>query len=313
MLTQSPSYLTLRHIPYTRCIVTPILPRPTLTSLGIHYRRIPILSIGRDIYCDSRMIIAKLEQLYPDHRLAATQPFDQAVEYLVENFINDGGPFWRTAQTISPELVSEEFAKDRSEMTGRKFEREGRERDRPEAMGHLRMYFDWMEEKVLGDGREWVLGGKEVDLADVHAAWLFDWAGNLAGLRKEGVVSEERYPGVWKWLERYIGKVEEVRKVDGRMGTVSDEETIEKILGAGFAEEEGKIDEVDPLKLKKGQVVEMWPVDSGMNHHEKGELVSIAANEVVVKSEVPGGKGHLRIHYPRTNFKIVPMQEGSKL
>jgi hypothetical protein len=64
--------------------------------------------------------------------------------------------------------------------------------------------------------------------------------------------------------------------------------------------------------LKKGELVEMFPTDSGMNHHDKGELVAIGVNEVVVKSEVPGGKGHLRIHYPRTNFKIQQVS-GEKL
>ena len=69
------------------------------------------------------------------------------------------------------------------------------------------------------------------------------------------------------------------------------------------------MDSADPLQLKKGQSVEMWPIDSGMNHHDKGELLSIGVRETCVKSEVPGGKGNLRVHYPRTNFKVVPVRE----
>ena len=227
--------------------------------------------------------------------------------------VNDAGPFWRTAQMIPTALIDEAFAKDRSEMIGRKFEREGREAQRPEAMAHSRMYFDMMESKLLGDGRKYLLGGEKPTLADVHAAWNYDWAAGLAGMEQKGesgeVVSKEKFPRVWAWLERYKEFVAGVREKEGRSKTFSDEETVERILAADYAEKEGEVDAVDSLLLKKGQMVETWPTDSGMNHHDKGELVSIGVREVCVKSEVPGGKGFLRIHYPRTNFTIRAVQE----
>jgi hypothetical protein len=232
--------------------------------------------------------------------------------------INDAGPFWRTASTIPPSLISPEFAKDRSEMTNRPFEREGREAQIPEALSHVRMYFKWMEEKVLGDGREYILGGsKEPGLADVHAAWLFDWARGLAGIEgvdKTGVITEREFPRVWAWLGRYIDFVAKVREKDGRAETISDEDAVRQILGSELEGDGGEVDGKDPLGLRKGERVEMWPTDSGMNHHDKGRLVSLSVDEVVVESEVPGeGRGVLRIHYPRTNFKIVRERVEGKL
>jgi len=39
--------------------VSPILPRPEITDyLGVIYRRIPILAIGNDVYCDTRLVAA---------------------------------------------------------------------------------------------------------------------------------------------------------------------------------------------------------------------------------------------------------------
>ncbi|KAI1133288.1 hypothetical protein F5Y10DRAFT_85570 [Nemania abortiva] len=58
-------YLHLRKIPYSQCIQPRILPRPDVALLGVSYRRIPLLSIGRDVYLDTRLIIQKLEALYP--------------------------------------------------------------------------------------------------------------------------------------------------------------------------------------------------------------------------------------------------------
>jgi hypothetical protein len=42
-----------------------VLPRPEISGeLGINYRRIPILAIGNDVYCDSKSV-------FPVTRLAA--------------------------------------------------------------------------------------------------------------------------------------------------------------------------------------------------------------------------------------------------
>jgi glutathione S-transferase len=45
--------------------VPQILPRPELSDLlGIAYRRIPILAIGNDVYCDSSLIASALERKF---------------------------------------------------------------------------------------------------------------------------------------------------------------------------------------------------------------------------------------------------------
>lgn len=46
--------------------VPSMLPRPLLTSVfGLHYRKIPVLAIGREIYCDTSLIIEALEHFFP--------------------------------------------------------------------------------------------------------------------------------------------------------------------------------------------------------------------------------------------------------
>ena len=58
-------YLALRNIPYAVVEQPPMLPRPDVDALGVAYRRIPIMAVGRDIYCDTKCILDKLEALYP--------------------------------------------------------------------------------------------------------------------------------------------------------------------------------------------------------------------------------------------------------
>ena len=77
---------------------------------------------------------------------------------------------------------------------------------------------------------------------------------------------------------------------------------------------EGNVDDNDPLGLKKGQYVESWPIDSGFNHHDRGKLVSLTSNEVVLVSQSKVGGKEVRIHHPRWNFRIRAVsEEGAKL
>src|SRR5262245_22106178 len=43
-----------------------MMPKPELLPLTGGYRRIPVLQIGADVYCDSQLIARVLERLYPE-------------------------------------------------------------------------------------------------------------------------------------------------------------------------------------------------------------------------------------------------------
>jgi hypothetical protein len=51
-----------------------------LEALGVYYRKIPILAIGRDNYLDSQFIIEKLEIFFPEGALRSTKPFKQDLD-----------------------------------------------------------------------------------------------------------------------------------------------------------------------------------------------------------------------------------------
>lgn len=57
------------------------MPRPILESLGITYRRVPIVSVGKDVYCDNQAILRGLQETFKDKALA-TSPSDYAYETL---------------------------------------------------------------------------------------------------------------------------------------------------------------------------------------------------------------------------------------
>lgn len=151
------------------------MPREDLDALGVKYRRIPILSIGRDIYCDTRLIIQKLEARFPVGALGASAPNQKAVEKLLENWTIDGGIFARAAQAIPPEMPlmkDSTFTKDREEYTGRSWSQENVRAARPEALVHLKEAFDFLERGFLADGRDWILKTDQPSLADINGTHI---------------------------------------------------------------------------------------------------------------------------------------------
>lgn len=154
----------------------PIMPRPDLAALGVNYRRIPVMSIGADIYCDTRLQLRKLEEHFPDGALGATTPEHKAIERLLEKWAIEG-VFSRAAQLIpteTPMLSDPKFAKDRASFSGRSWSKADMIRARPEALSHMRDAFELLEGGILSDGRKWILNTEKPTLADIEGMlWLF--------------------------------------------------------------------------------------------------------------------------------------------
>jgi glutathione S-transferase len=307
-------YLNLRGIKYAKCITAPYLPREQLQELGIRYRRIPWLAIGRDVYCDTRIILEKLEQLIPENRLASTDPFMRGVEYLLESWVNEGGPFWRTSQMIPAALLQDDkFLEDRTEMIGVPFSREGLGAMRPEAVVHSRIFLDAVENRFLADGRQFISGKDKPDLTDIHTAWVWDWMFGMSKIVpdvavKEGI-TKDNYPRAFAWTARHRQFCEAVTEKNGKPEILSNEDAYARVLGSNEFEDIKGVDKYDPLGFSQGQMIECWPTDSGQNHHDRGKIVALHLRELVIESEVPAGKGHLHLHFPRGNFRLKAIQD----
>ena len=154
-----------------------MLPRPDIAALGVRYRRIPIMAIGRDIYCDSRLILSKLERMFPDGALGASVPDQRGVQKLLETWTVESGVFVRASQLLPAEmplLKDEKFQKDRQDLSGRSWAPEAIEAMRPEALAHIRSSFTFLETTLLADGREWILKTAKPSLADIEGRPMFD-------------------------------------------------------------------------------------------------------------------------------------------
>jgi hypothetical protein len=148
------------------------MPRPDLALLPVHYRRIPVLAIGSDVYLDTRLILSTLEShssLTSKPRLGASNPADKFVEKLIEKYIIEGPVFGMAAGLVPVEMAQDPtFLKDRQGMLGRNWSKEELEGGYGECLNYIRNMFSFLETTVLEDGREWVLGGEGPKMADIE-------------------------------------------------------------------------------------------------------------------------------------------------
>ncbi|KAF3917816.1 hypothetical protein ABW20_dc0104777 [Dactylellina cionopaga] len=320
-------YLALRKIPYIQCFQPNILPRPDVAQLGISYRRIPILSIGRDVYLDSRLIIRKLEELYPASdahpSLSATTGEHKIIERLLDYFATDSGLF-RSATACLPSslpvMKDPAFLKDRADFMGVPPGRPSLGKSvanmrLPTALNEMRDAMELLETTLLADGREWVLNTSSPTLADIEAVWVFKWVSTIPGGWPKDLISPTQFPKVFAWIDRFTQVVNAREKELGKPEKVKGDQAASTILSSAYAEPEGNVEGSDVVcaaqGLKKGDTVKVYPTDSGSNHKETGKLLKLTAQEVVI--EVQGKNGSVRVHAPRHGFAIVKHVEKASL
>lgn len=292
------------------------MPRPDLGLLGVGYRKIPIMSIGKDIYCDSRLIISKLETLYPNSTLTPSTPAEVGVKKLFESWTIDGGifanavkmmPYWQEAGFLS----NEKFVEDRQKLMGRKLTAEGMEAGRPDGAQHLHQAFNMLECTFLADGRDWVLGTKEPSLADLDAVWPFKWL--MMDPKMEGSLpvkqfNAERYPKVYAWVERFVTELDKKKKELGDVNALDSNSMCQRTLENGSSPEHVGFIDGDPLALKQGDDVEVFPSDYGQTGRTVGAIVGLTPHEVVIRN-IQG----MHVHFPRWNFTISKITSKSMI
>lgn len=120
-------------------------------------------------------------------------------------------------------------------------------------------------------------------------------------------MSDSIFPKVYAWIERFHEVVKAAKATAPTPTKLKGKEAAEQILSAGFAEPEAKVNSADAQNsLRKGDHVEVFPTDSGISHREKGVLLGLTGDEIVI-----GLENGLRLHTPRIGFRVRHI--GSKI
>ncbi|ETS83871.1 hypothetical protein PFICI_05747 [Pestalotiopsis fici W106-1] len=254
-----------------------MLPRPDLTALGITHRRIPLMAIGKDVYCDSAVAVDALQAL---SATLQSSPSDKAFEAYGNTII--GIMLRAFALDSFPGLVQDR-ATIFSVVT-----RPDHATLRESALSELKSIFEILEFEMLADRK--FVAGDAMTIADINVVFVVRWA--LLDLQFEKVpgFGTADLPRVYAWISR-IPLPEAVIKI-------SAEEASAIILES----EPGQLSlsnvDLHAIPIATGVVVETVDSVPG-SHPQYGTLIGSARHKVVI--EIENG---LRLHFPKRGYII---------
>lgn len=281
-----------------RSVIQPqIMPKPHLVPLTGGYRRIPVLQVGADVYCDSALVVRVLERLHPEPTLFPALPGTAGSEGLC--FAIAAWADRQLFQAAVPVLfarigpaVPEAFIEDRRQLMGGQLDFRAVMAAGPIVADQLRAHIALLEAE-LRDGRPFLLG-PAFSLADAsacHPVWF------LRSVPGGGELAE--FPGVRAWADR-------VRAVGhGRRSECPPEEALRIAREARPATAPAPRDERDPNGLAPGMRVRVVPDDYGFDPVE-GDLVASSVHEVALRREAPE-VGEVVVHFPRAGFRVTAL------
>lgn len=293
---KSRNLLHAAGIPYTICEQPFVQPRPILQNLGITYRRVPVNSIGKDVFIDNRAFIDAVEEIFPQQALATTK-HDHAYEaYGYRNF-------WIILASLPVVFLTPELIKERHDLFP-VFGKANYKELRPSAMAELKSFLNMIERDFLKDATdaEPYIGGAKAGIADIHAVWIPKFALETLkyGIEEPGFGKED-LPKVHRWCAAFPAHVPE-----NQPELINEETARSQILGSEYAAKEIGVDEKDPTGLKSGQKVYVQTSDDNApeNAQQHGSLVGLNDRRIVIQIE-----NGLRIHFPRVGYAVLPASQ----
>ena len=274
-------------LPWQSVLVSPSPPRPGLSPLTGGYRRIPVMQIGADIYCDTRLIAKKLAEisghpeLYPDDdevreltEWADTRLFQIAMTCSIgrQAYTNLKGYF-----TVREAL---RMTWDRVLMArGANMPKIGPRRAARELHDFLRDF-----EKRIAAG---YCFGEQPCITD-FAIYLSLYFSQV----RLGAGHLDEYPAVLGWLERMIAIGH------GHRSDI----TAKQALQIATESQPAAPSAGDCAPFAPGDVLRIAPADYGVDP-TIGVLVGADADSWVLQRE-DSALGRLQVHFPKTGYSV---------
>ena len=268
--------------------------RPELFAMTGGYRRIPVLQIGADIYCDTQLIFRTLEARAPEPTLfpggGAGMPFGLSRWTDSELFTSAMKVAFAPAiDNLPPALVA-----DRARLyLGPDGDLAKEREDLPHTLSQLRAQIGWLEER-LSSGRSYLLGDAP-SMADL-LAWHIVWF--VQGRYAEAATFLEEFPNLRAWAERMkaIGH--------GAPSEMSPTEALEVARTSEPTTPEAG-DPRDPQGLAPGVAATVAPLTNSGENPVAGVIRAISRDSIALTIENPQC-GKVAVHFPRVGYRVTP-------
>ncbi|OZJ06309.1 hypothetical protein BZG36_00740 [Bifiguratus adelaidae] len=273
-----------------------VMPRPLLEPLAHGYRRIPVLQIGQDVYCDTSLILDILEErqvpLYP--KGTPNKGWIKAFSLWTD------GPFFQLNTSLLPwGKLNEQFLKDREQFVGRKI-RQADPATTERITSTLAAHYAVLD-SILSDGRQF-LAGEQPTLADVHG-YMHPWF--LLAIRQgKDMLGPDlkNYPHMAQWMKR-------VKETATKRKHAQSYQKLDPSKAIDLAEMQSKVpsgqgERPFPIQYSLGSTISVTPDDTG-RVPVKGKVVFCSNERIAIRPYAVSGQGvDTRVWFPRMGYSV---------
>ena len=286
--------LGLKGLAYRSVDIPPAPQRPLLAPLTGGYRRVPVLQVGADIFCDTNIILPALERMRPEPTLypAGCEGVARGLGFAWER------QMWIPTIGVLAHFLGDmfpaEFVKDRKEgYLGFDISKAAMAPLLAGHLQHLHAQYAWLK-TVLADGRNFIFGDapSALDLACFQTTAL---------MRKNCPPDELDVMVDLAPLLPWYGRVEALGH--GRPEPMSEQQAFDTARDASPAPVTHIEPDGDPGGLSAGTEVTVTP-DDNARVTVTGTLVAASDSEIVIRRRDEQA-GELHIHFPRLGYDLV--------
>jgi glutathione S-transferase len=265
------------------------MPKPHLTPLTGGYRRIPVMQVGADVYCDTALIVRKLDAMYPDPTVV---PADLAGAVHATEQWADKQLFMACVPLVFTTLASllpPELIEDRKKMRP-ELDMKVLEKGVPYCLTSLTAACGRLEATLLNS--PFVLGDRftAADAAIYHCLWF-------ARNADPGAKVLAKFPSVGVWMQR----LEQFGAGDLAKMSPDDALALAKRSEPSDLPTSPR-SEPDPTGVAVGDGVAVCADDLPQDVF-RGTVVAITADELVIERKTDD-LGRLWQHFPRVGYLI---------
>jgi glutathione S-transferase len=288
-----------KKLSWRSCEIPVTPPRSNLARIFGGFRRTPILQLGADFICDTRLIAEVIESLAPEPSLAPKQneALSQLICYWAEPrvFALVGPARFRNAEDVEGifdgKVTLDQFRSDRMPFMHPVYDAARFGRLNASAWDHLNRYMETLE-SFFAAGPRFIGGDRPAfgDFSAYHTVW---W------LRAPPAQTEflSCYPAIAGWADRMaaIGH--------GSYRNIDDDSALATAIAAKHEERRFSSPWQEQQDRRMGREVEIVPDDYGKDPVD-GTIVAMSSRHVTIEREAVD-IGMVRVHYPRVGYEIV--------
>jgi glutathione S-transferase len=267
--------------------------RPELLAMTGGYRRLPVLQIGADIYCDSQVIFREIERRVPEPTLFPNK--EHGLPFALSRW-TDGAMFdlaMRVSFAPVADNLPQALVADRARLyLGPDGDFKKEVADLPHVLAQLRPQLGWFEAQLAG-GKLYLVGDKP-GMADL-LAWFLVWFLRGRNPRADELLGE--FPALLAWEARMktIGH--------GRASSMTPAEALAVCKATDPLTKE-KSDPLDPQGLAPGMRVAVTPISVGGEAAVTGHIIALDRDTIVIRRNGPAC-GIVAVHFPRVGYRVT--------